>query len=434
MPTSAAPNLLKTLSLSGKRSRHGGTVDQPALYKYEPIREGDDFRLLNLRRGKPGDVIRADLRTLPFHSRRAYSAVSYTWADENGDTTKCCNLEIGPRRLLLPITRNCDSVLRRVREYAKWVWIDAVCIDQDNVRERSRQVDMMALVYKCASRTFAYIGEASDGSDLVLRNLSDGVWTPPHLLGPFFARSYFSRVWVVQEVALSRNVIMICGDTAVPWTLKEGLRQIYTSSYYDTFPTLFHIERIHQLQLATILEALLMGRSCHASDPRDKVFGLLGLVDVLRRPSANYSMSTAELYTKITTDLYEPYLRELDVILGNLCHRSDEARQQTKNLPSWVPDWNQCEPTLLQRVPHARKFLASQDPIFEYKNETGLFLRGIILGTLDTLKENTNISIIDIHLSNSRSRSVATLPPVYRGRALETQRTEADRLLQALAL
>lgn len=418
MPTSAAPNLLKTLSLSGKRSRRGGTVDQPALYKYEPIREGDDFRLLKLRREKPGDVIRADLRTFPFHSRRAYSAVSYTWADENGDTTKCCHLEIGPRRLLLPITRNCDSVLRRVRERSRWIWIDAVCIDQDNVRERSRQVDMMALIYKSAWRTFAYIGEASNDSDLVLRNLSDGVWTPPHLLDPFLARPYFSRVWVVQEVVLSRKVIMMCGDTAVQWTLNENLRQIYTSSYYETFPTLFRLERIHQIRVATILDALLVGRSCNASDPRDKVFALLGLVDVLRRPSANYSMSTAEVYTKITTDLYKPYSQKLDVILGNLCYRSDEAREQTKNLPSWVPDWNQCGPTLLQRVPQAQKFLADQDPIFEYKDETGLFLRGSILGTLDTFKENTNFCIIDIHLANSRSRSVTTLPPVYRGRAV----------------
>ncbi|KAG6363802.1 hypothetical protein INS49_008905 [Diaporthe citri] len=218
-----------------KRSTRGRNVKQPAIYKYEPIRKGDDIRLLSLRPGKPGDIIRADLETVSVLARRHYyDAISYTWADENGDSTKCCSLKIGSPGVLLPITRNCDSVLRRVRKHTDRVWIDAVCIDQDNVRERGQQVDLMPRIYKSAVRTFACVGEASRESELVLRNLSEGIWTPPHLLGPFFARPYFSRVWVVQEVALSKSVIMMCGDTAVEWTgfmQGEYLRQLYISSY-----------------------------------------------------------------------------------------------------------------------------------------------------------------------------------------------------------
>lgn len=420
MPISATPRLFEAFGTYSQRSTRDRNVKQPAIYKYEPIRKRDDIRLLSLRPGKPGDIIRADLETVSVLARRHYyDAISYTWADENGDSTKCCSLKIGSPGVLLPITRNCDSVLRRVRKHTNRVWIDAVCIDQDNVRERGQQVDLMPRIYKSAVRTFAYVGEASGGSESVLRNLAEGIWTPPHLLGSFFARPYFSRVWVVQEVALSKSVTMMCGDTAVEWTgfmQGEYLRQLYTSSYYETFPMLFRLGRQHHLGAATLLDTLLLGRSCNASDPRDKVFGLLGIVSEDSRPLVDYSLSTAEVYTQTAMHLLEVQEWGLDVIIGNICHRSDEARAQTPRLPSWVPDWSQCGSTLLQRVPEVLPFLKYQDPIFEYNEESGLFLKGRILGTLKTFEEYTSPIEIAIHLSDSRSRVSQKLPPAYRDR------------------
>lgn len=415
-------------------SPRDGNVDQPATYKHEPFRERNDIRLLKFRPGKLGDIIWADLETVSARAgRHYYDAISYTWADENGDATKCCSIRIGSPGLPLPITRNCDSVLRRVHKYTDRVWIDAVCIDQDNIRERGHQVDLMPRIYKSAVRTFAYVGEASEGSDLVLRNLAKGIWTAPHLLDPFFARPYFSRVWVVQEVALSKSIAVVCGDTAVEWTgLMQGeyLRQIYTSSYYETFPTLFRLGRQHYLGVATLQDALSLGRSCNASDPRDKVFGLLGIVSEESRLPANYSLSTAEVYTQIVMHLLKDQQWGLDVILGNLCHRSHESRVQIKDLPSWVPDWNQCAPTFLERVPRALEFLAYQEPIFEDNDGTGLFLEGQIVCTLKSLEERTDLMTItdlylfnsrtDIHLFNThaRSKDLRKLPPIYRDRRL----------------
>lgn len=432
MPTSATPRLLNGPGLYARHKSRGGNVDQPAIYKYEPLRDRNDIRLLKFRPGKLGDIIRADLETVGVRAgRHYYDAISYTWADENGDATKCCSLKIGSPGLLLPITRNCDSVLRRVHKYTDRVWIDAVCIDQDNVRERGHQVDLMPRIYKSAVRTFAYVGEASVDSDLVLRNLAKGIWTPPHLLDPFFARPYFSRVWVVQEVALSKSIAIVCGDTAVEWTgLMQGeyLRQIYTSSYYETFPTLFRLGRQHYLGVANLLDALLLGRSCNASDPRDKVFALLGIVSEESRLPANYSLSTAEVYTQIAMHLLKGQQWGLDVILGNLCHRSHESRIQIKDLPSWVPDWNQGGPKFLERVPQALEFLESQKPIFEDNDGTGLFLEGQIVGTLETLNEHPNFigitvlhlfnSRTDVNLFNSRSRESRELPRTYGDRRL----------------
>lgn len=416
MPTSATSRSFKKLRWADQRSPCDQNVGQRGLlYKHKTIREADEIRLLNLRGGKPGDIIKADLETVNVRERRDhdYDAVSYTWADENGDATKCCSLEIGPNGLVLPITRNCESVLRRVQKYTNRVWIDAVCINQDDIQERGKQVDLMPTIYMGASRTFAYVGDASDDSDSVLKNLASGTWTPPHLLASFFGRPYFSRVWVVQEIALSKRITMMCGDAAVKWTDSmdgEHLRRIYTASYYETFPTLFQLDRRHLTRSATVLDALLLGRNCKASDPRDKVFGLMGLVSAKDRLPANYSMSTAEVYTQVAIYLQKVQRLGMDVILGNLCHRSDKARTQTQNLPTWVPDWNQPGPTFLQRVPQALGFLTVQDP---FSDKTGLFLRGRILGTVKALRENNSIIKMVIHLSNSRSRASRELPSTY---------------------
>lgn len=101
------------------------------------------------------------------------------------------------------------------------------------------------------------------------------------------------------------------------------------------------------------------------------------------------------------------------MISGNMYHNSGEARTRVQSLRSWLPDWNQCGPTLLQRVSEARGFPAARDPIFQHNDVTGLFLKVQIVGTLDALKENTNIANIVIHLSNSRSRASRELPQVY---------------------
>lgn len=393
-------------------------VSQRGLYEHEPIRKADEIRLLNLRGGKSGEIIKADLETVNVRGGRSheYDAISYTWADENDDATKCCSLEIGSHGLLLPITRNCDTVLRRVQKYTNRVWIDAVCINQNDIQERAKQVDLMSMIYIGASRTFAFVGEAKDDSDLVLRNLAAGTWTPPHLLESFFERPYFSRVWVVQEIALSQHIILLCGEIAQKWTNfmdSENLRQIYTQSFYETFPTVFKLDRQHRLRSATLLDILHLGRTCNASDPRDKVFGLMALVSAEYRLSANYSMSTADLYTQIATKFYKSQDIGMVAVLGNLCYRSGEARAQTRGLPTWVPDWNQCEPTLLQRAPEAVEYLRCHEPIFEDNDTTALFLNGRLRGTLDALSKSSQAIKTVIHLSNSKSRPWEELPSVH---------------------
>ncbi|KAK2597585.1 hypothetical protein N8I77_012363 [Diaporthe amygdali] len=416
MAASASANSFPEFRSIGCRSLRGREVDQRSVYPHERLRENDEIRLLNLHPGAPEDTIRADLEIVGINERHHYDAISYTWADENGGTTKCCSIILEPPGVSLPITRNCDSVLRRVRKHTSRVWIDAVCIDQGNIQERGKQVNMMPLIYMGASRTFLYVGEASDDSALVLGNLSKGIWTPPHLLESFFKRPYFSRVWVVQEVAVSKRITMMCGDIALEWTKfmqSKYLRRIYTSSYHDTFPTIFRLGQKYLTRSATLLNALVLGRSCEASDPRDKVFALLGLVKQTPanlRLSANYSLSSAEVYKQVATYLLMVEKLGLDLVLGNLCYRSHEAKAHVENLPSWVPDWSQRGPTLLQVVPRALPLLENEFPDLVSRDGQGLFWRGFIIGTLNSLKKSINDFQTVLHLSHRGFRASGAVP------------------------
>ncbi|KAJ0110187.1 hypothetical protein J7T55_000619 [Diaporthe amygdali] len=419
MAASASVKLFPESRSTGRRSFRGGDVDQPSVYLHERLRENDEIRLLNLYPGAPEDTIRANLEIVSINERHNYDAISYTWADENGDTRKCCSIILEPLGVCLPITRNCDSVLRRVRKHTSRVWIDAVCIDQRNIQERGKQVNVMPLIYMGASRTFLYVGEGSDDSALVLGNLSKGIWTPPHLLESFFKRPYFSRVWVVQEVAMSKRITIMCGDIAVEWTKFmqiEHLRRIYTSSFHDTFPTMLRLEEQFISRSATVLDVLVLGRSCEASDTRDKVFALLGLVEQTSANSrlfANYFLSAAEVYKQIAMHLVIVEKRGLDVLLGNLCYRSHEEKAHVPHLPSWVPDWNQHEPTLIQLAPRTLLSLENRFSMLFQRGGRGLFLKGSMLGTLKAFKKTFKDSQSVLRLSHRGFRASGALPKAF---------------------
>ncbi|KAK4206551.1 heterokaryon incompatibility protein-domain-containing protein, partial [Rhypophila decipiens] len=87
-----------------------------------------------------------------------FEAISYTWADESGDSLKKATISIDSR--VFGVTLNCERALRRVRlrTQSRLVWIDAICINQDSDAEKTHQVQLMAQIYARAKRVLIYIG------------------------------------------------------------------------------------------------------------------------------------------------------------------------------------------------------------------------------------------------------------------------------------
>ncbi|KAI0182979.1 heterokaryon incompatibility, partial [Xylaria flabelliformis] len=87
-----------------------------------------------------------------------YKALSYTWADEEGNSDRCEVLYLGAYQDCLPITRNCYRVLRRFRELRSvTVCVGAICINQDNNKERSHQVNIMREIYSKAESVVVFL-------------------------------------------------------------------------------------------------------------------------------------------------------------------------------------------------------------------------------------------------------------------------------------
>jgi hypothetical protein len=128
-----------------------------------------------------------------------------------------------------------------------YFWIDAVCINQEDILKRNAQVQLMGKLYKGASITFGYLRSGDEYSETAISmiiNIFDTLTNNPtffkkfgvslaaftkinitgrHWLAifAFFYRLWFRRAWISQEIVFSRNMIMLCGPRSFPWVLLE---------------------------------------------------------------------------------------------------------------------------------------------------------------------------------------------------------------------
>jgi hypothetical protein len=222
----------------------------------------------------------------------------------------------------LPIWPNLDTCLRHLRSHdiTRTIWIDAVCINQDDLTERGSQVQIMQQIYARADMVKIWLGPAKEESHMgmdILKYLAHSTLQDqaPWTSGPEEAltaglrevlqRDWFSRMWVVQEAAVSQKAIMMCGEDKFEWTndpvqVRKFIRRIkYAAispqweeaglSEVNVGPLLQvlnlqmqHIERQQKQNLTLppdILDIAFELRHRKASDRRDKLFAIMGLVD-----------------------------------------------------------------------------------------------------------------------------------------------------------
>ncbi|KAF2439229.1 hypothetical protein P171DRAFT_436547 [Karstenula rhodostoma CBS 690.94] len=137
----------------------------------------------------------------------------------------------------LPVGRSLYGFLQRIsRDEVNFrYWIDALCINQSNDSKKSGQIPLMRGIYTNASRvmiwlgnvhvrneTMAFIQQSTSG---VVPQLSRGSTTHANLLS-FCTATYWSRVWIVQEIICARNLCIVCENTCLDWnaldhTLKD---------------------------------------------------------------------------------------------------------------------------------------------------------------------------------------------------------------------
>jgi hypothetical protein len=180
---------------------------------------------------KPDYPLHLTLEIFADHDHPEYECASYSWGGEEGDSSLCQPVYIGDHWDILLQTRNCWSMLcfLRPKRGIRTVWVDAVCINQENTDERGAQVTKMRTIYENCSRVFVYLGE-----DLVTVSEHYPTWQPlnaiedvnPHVtsvtshrlrnenygIRDLLSLRYFSRVWVIQELVVSEQVVIRVGN------------------------------------------------------------------------------------------------------------------------------------------------------------------------------------------------------------------------------
>ncbi|KAF2820641.1 hypothetical protein CC86DRAFT_449272 [Ophiobolus disseminans] len=336
----------------------------------------------------------------------------------------------GPRRRfiicdgrLIKVTRNLRDALRmlagairlpRMPKTPTYYWVDALCMDQSNVPERNDQVERMGDVYRKADGVIVWLGKEDEFTSDALKTMrtiaatdeSDWPFVPytsfyeheatQHTYRPNLSfynwlgfmvlinRPWFKRVWVVQEIALAKSAIVVCGRQVFPWTmLSKSLSFVKATKWYHHLHTekLKHLttlqkqpgiyKRVLRSKLSVGISPVYLNetrmaisgppnptmngavrppslrmlldkhRFSGSSDPRDKVYAFLGLADRAMAPfrthptalTPDYNLSVQAVYTEAARVFMASYES-----LALLSHVEDPSLRRIEGMPSWVPD------------------------------------------------------------------------------------------------
>jgi len=301
-----------------------------------------------------------------------FEALSYTW--EHGLSTISIFLD-GQRRLVTP---NLEAFLRYRREAHNPVilWVDAICINQEDNEEKNAQVKLMNLIYLAAERVMVWLGRAEDDSDLAMEELlylgTGSPYDKIHILtGPTLTaiqkllnRGWWYRMWIIQEIFWGGcgtklgNIRIRCGHKELWWTtlvIAAARMQSHKDDQRQYFPGINNIFTLENLrhQAGDMLEVeadenlvfdlVSQHRHFQSTDPRDKIFALLGVVVGQHRRAfpkikIDYSAPVQEVYKEFAIMCLQS---KVGLRVLNQCHlRSDNM------LPTWVPDWWACSTEL----------------------------------------------------------------------------------------
>ncbi|EUC49898.1 hypothetical protein COCMIDRAFT_1312 [Bipolaris oryzae ATCC 44560] len=356
-----------------------------------------------------------------------FVALSYTWGDPADKKAIVINGEV------VRVQANLEAALRVLRSKKPMrsgyrIWVDAICIKQEDLAERSREVRRMRMIYGLAADVVIWLGpEAEDSNkamDLILtlsnscKNGTDkslGVYlrsNPEYLvrgswlaLSKLLERQYWYRMWIIQELCLggSKSPIL-CGDKVIIW--EDFFSALYSFGKHNVDVIfacidgerkaagltpfglnrnkIIHINLEHHKQAgrekAQYMPLLDLARKSDALNPIDKVYGILGLMHhaVSSLTTLDYSLSVEEVYTNFARQYIEA-TGSLEIL--------EQCRLKESPMPSWAPDWRNKNHYRLFSGHHSTYSAGSASTAsYHFRSEACILdVDGVILDAVDGL-------------------------------------------------
>lgn len=326
---------------------HNTFVTTASIYDSVPLTDRKAIRLVSILPGGVEDDIHCTLEVIRSKTIFKYSALSYRWGSPS-DT-----VPIVLEGQTFQVTTNLEAALRQFRKprTREVLWIDALCINQEDDKEKSLQVSLMGSIYEEAQFVHVWLGKEENGSGRAMKFLEElsmrirkdkhiynvrndpslfsgawnriptGKWIFEALagnhqlsedLGHLFRREYWQRVWVMQEVSLARNITLCCGQFQiknvvlgraidllhrVQVDMPPGFTRIPESPFGMANARIWVNSGLH----TSLYRLLIMGQTLLAHDPRDRIYSVLGLVNDpgIPRFEVDYSKSPEIVYKEL---------------------------------------------------------------------------------------------------------------------------------------
>ncbi|KAK5101489.1 hypothetical protein LTR70_000782 [Exophiala xenobiotica] len=353
------------------------------------------FRLLTIEPSQElEEPLKCSMHTMSLREAPQYYALSYLWGNKNvTDKVSVNGIEVA-------VTVNLIAAFRQLRassprslasckidsedteesptkprlDLPRYLWADAICINEKSMKERAWQVKLMGRIYRNASKVIAWLGPEAENSAQAIKPIRlivkevpqivsqhdianwlrhyPGIFGRPDIwkaIRSLFDRDFWKRTWIIQELVLNDNVTLLCGS--------EGLDMVELFNRFGDeasrtrdanpamIPSLYFGEHIDCIILLGIRQhnssyqrhrfhfyPLEQARRTRATDARDKVYALLGLTELAVEP--DYSCSVSTVYTRTAIE----YLQQegLSGCFGN----AGNGLRNISEVPSWVPDWS----------------------------------------------------------------------------------------------
>jgi hypothetical protein len=408
-----------------------------------------------------------------------YEALSYTWGPpfENqqlrDQLIKLCGAPF-------QVTGNLYDALKRLRlrHETRYLWVDAICINQSNINERNSQVAIMSKIYAYSQTVFIWLGEDSPSQDghvtftilehvakshrtfklaallkespecrtnsqlarlleILPKDLSLGqsnvdvdhnelayAYEAVKRFRSFFARRYFHRVWMIQEMFYARDAFLHCGEHSIgrgsffDWLENMDVHTMdrdEDDSYDKDLRIFRHLELIELKgaqrwvgdvpgDLPRFLECILGFPNTECQDPRDRLYAMLSLND-RPWPGPNYSLPVSEIWVQFSNSCVE-YGCCQALIYRSAIQLADEMQKSKRDelspaLPSWVPDWRQAVDHVSFWEDDGSMDGEQHFPILADYNRLVCSLAA--LGSIDTLDDD-GVVHVTLHRTNGHDR------------------------------
>ncbi|CAG5184830.1 uncharacterized protein ALTATR162_LOCUS11103 [Alternaria atra] len=343
-------------------------------YQYEKLSSASHTRHLTLLPAQDSnDSLKIVLGSACPEDCPPFEAVSYVWGSDQKVSQVYC------RKHVIPITASLDAVLRclRLPNAERTIWVDAICINQADIGERSQQVAMMGRIYAVGERTIIHLGTDPDGhAEAVASLLEEITQQIEHQGGSLIdsrfvpqlamddplstdqrwksykimvAHDWFSRTWTVQEAALGDDPYILWGTRKIPWLRVTGVNQWLLSKarhvWFHLKPWLNDVHGrgfwMEEFPMPNFVETLARAKTLHCKNDRDRIYGFLGSPKAIVGPEKEIVLvpDYAKEYRKIYQDFAVSWLSKTQdlALLSAIEHRDDTIRS---DVPSWVPRWD----------------------------------------------------------------------------------------------